>query len=386
MIISRKYKKDEYTTCLVGGVTSITPDKWRELYPDTVEGYGLFKTLDESRMKEFELQYMLVYRKRSVVAIAPCFMVNYALDTSINGPLRTFTNRIKKYLPRLFNVKAFVCGIPAGESRIGLAGDPEKIIRVIVRRMEQVARKKRAPVVAFKDFGSTYTALLSGLRKCGFSRFNSLPATKLDVRFSDFDGYLKTLSHKTRYDLRRKFRKVDGCVKIDLEIVTNPEEKNYHEIYRLYRAVVDKHEFGFEVLLIEFFKNISKNMPGYVKYFLWRIDGKIVAFSLCLVSNDLLMGYCMGLDYSVAYKHNLYFIKFRDILNWCINNNIKRYDLGYTGYETKRRLGFEIVPLYLYVKLQNRSLRPIFNLLCQFLKFENFDAGLKNILQKDIKI
>ena len=51
--------------------------------------------------------------------------------------------------------------------------------------------------------------------------------------------------------------------------------------------------------------------------------------------------------------------------------------MGITGYEPKRRLGFDFVPLYLYVKLRNRVFRPAFNLICQFLKFENFDESLK---------
>jgi hypothetical protein len=51
--------------------------------------------------------------------------------------------------------------------------------------------------------------------------------------------------------------------------------------------------------------------------------------------------------------------------------------MGITGYEAKRRLRFDFIPLYLYAKLRNRMLRPVFNLICQFLKFENFDPALK---------
>jgi len=134
---------------------------------------------------------------------------------------------------------------------------------------------------------------------------------------------------------------------------------------------------GFELLPIAFFEKISKNMPGNIKYFLWRIDGKLVAFLLCLVSKDTLIDYYVGMDYSIAHKYHLYFLKFRDILNWCIKNNIKRYEMGITGYEPKRRLGFNFVPLYLYAKLRNRALRPAFNFMCQFLKFEHFDPSIK---------
>ena len=120
-------------------------------------------------------------------------------------------------------------------------------------------------------------------------------------------------------------------------------------------------------------------MPKQTKYFLWRIDGKLVAFLFCLVSKDVMIDYYVGLDYSVAYKYHLYFIKFRNTINWCIKHGIKKYEMGTTGYEPKRRLGLDFVPLYIYARLRNRALQPIFNLICQFLKFENFDPDLKKV-------
>jgi predicted N-acyltransferase len=139
---------------------------------------------------------------------------------------------------------------------------------------------------------------------------------------------------------------------------------------------------GFEMLPMSFFRNVPKHMPDRTKYFLWRLDGKLVAFLFCLVSDELLIDYYVGLDYGIAHKYHLYFLKFRDVLNWCIKHKIKRYEMGITGYEPKRRLGFEFIPLYLYVKLRNRALRPIFNTVCQFLKFENFDQSLKEARKK----
>jgi predicted N-acyltransferase len=136
---------------------------------------------------------------------------------------------------------------------------------------------------------------------------------------------------------------------------------------------------GFEVLPIEFFSNVLKNMPGNAKFFLWRIDGKLVAFLFALVSKEVFIDYYVGLDYSIAHKYHLYFVKFRDVMNWCIGQGIKRYDMGVTGYEPKRRLGFEFKPLYIYAKYRNPLIRPFFNMLCGLLKFENFDPVLKDI-------
>jgi predicted N-acyltransferase len=250
-------------------------------------------------------------------------------------------------------------------------------MKVILRRLEQIAKKNRAAIVAFKDFDQSYTAALDPLQRIGFSKFDSLPVAELNVWFKDFDEYLKTLSGASRYDMRRKFKKVDGHVPLELEIVDALEGQVLNDVYRLYLAIVAKHEMNFELLPADFFRNISLNMPGRTKFFLWRINGRLVTFLLALVSQDLFIDYYVGLDYTVAHDYHLYFIKFREALNWCIKHKIKKYEMGITGYEPKRRLRFDFAPLYIYAKLRNRMLRPIFNLACQFLKFENFDPELR---------
>jgi predicted N-acyltransferase len=156
------------------------------------------------------------------------------------------------------------------------------------------------------------------------------------------------------------------------------------EAYGLYMEVVNKHEMGFEKVPKEFFRRISDNMPGATKYFFWRVDGKLAAFLLCIASDKVLIDYYIGFDYDLAHEYHLYFIKFRDVLEWCVSNGIKKYDIGYTGYEAKKRLGFRPKSLFIYFKLSNRFIRPVFNRFSGFLKFENFDPALRKI-KKEMK-
>lgn len=384
MIVSKRHKRPALKTKVTRRISDIPAGDWNRVFPDVLESYDFFRALDDSDLEQFQLYYIMAYDRNVPVGATACFIVNYSLDTSISGPLRRASNSIKKILPDLFSIKAFVCGMPMGQGRIGMAGHEDKVLIAILRRMEQIARKKRASVIAFKDFDKGYTGVLDPLQKEGFTKFDSLPTTEMNVWFGDFEEYLKTLSGASRYDLRRKFKKVDGHVKIDLEITDALGGGVLEDVYRLYLDISDRHEMGFELLPIEFFRNISARMPGRTKFFLWRIDGKLAAFVLCLVSEEMLLDYYLGLDYSIAHKYHLYFVKFRDVMNWCIKRGIKRYEMGVTGYEPKKRLGFDFIPLYLYVKLRNRMLRPVFNFVCQFLKFENFDPCLKEI-RKEVK-
>lgn len=258
MIISRRHKKLGLKTKVTRRIAEIPAGDWNKVFPNTLESYDFFKTLDESNLEQFSFYYIMAYDRTTPVAAAPCFMMKYSLDTSIAGPIKRIANSIKKRMPNIFNLKALICGTPLGQGRIGLGDHPDHI-HVILRRMEQIAKKNKAAIIAFKDFDKTYNKVLGPLQKKGFSKLDSLPWTELDIRFKNFEEYLKTLSGATRYDLRRKFKKVDNHVAIDLEIVGTLEDNVLRDLYGLYLDIVEKHDMQFEILSIDFFRNAPKS-------------------------------------------------------------------------------------------------------------------------------
>jgi predicted N-acyltransferase len=382
MKISKRHKRSHLRTKVLRRIEEISPQEWNAIFPDVLEGYNFFKTLDESNLDQFSFYYILVYDRKTLVGATSCFIVNYSFDTSINGPMRHISNSIKKVFPNIFSIRALACGVPMGPGRLGLSGDADRIVKAMLRQMERIARKEKISILAFKDFDSYHTKFLDPLVKEGFTRMDSLPSTEMEIDFKDFEEYMKTLSGATRYDLRRKFKKVDRSVKIDMEIFDSVDGKILEEIYGLYLQVLNAHEQSFEVTPKEFFRNIGKNMIGQTKFFTWRIEGKMVAFVFCMVSKDFLIDYYLGLDYEYAHKYHLYFIKFRDVMNWCFKNGIKKYEKGTSGYDPKKRLGFDLTPLHIYAMHRNRFIRPVFKRAIQLLKFENFDPVLKEFKYK----
>ena len=376
MRISSRYKKRHLRTRVIRKIEEISPDQWNKIFPDVPEGYYFLKTLDESKFDQFSFYYVLIFEHKQLVGAAPCFLVNYSLDTSVNGPLRQLTNAIKKTFPNLFSIKALVCGIPMGQGQIGISGYTSTIVEAIERRMEALARKINAPLIAFKDFDRSYDHYFVPLLKNGYLKIDSLPMTCLKLDFANFEDYLKTLSGATRYDFRRKLKKASS-IKIESSMVTTLDEATLKEVYDLYLQAVETHDMGFEIVPQEFFRLISINMPKKTKFFLWRINGKLAAFVFCLVSKDVLLDYYLGFDYTPAHEFHLYFVKFKEVMSWCLAHGIKTYEMGTTGYEPKRRLNFEFVPVYLYVKIRYKILRPFLKCLCTILKFENFDPELK---------
>lgn len=370
---------------VVRKITEVPREEWDAVFPPTLEGYSFFKTLDEVPFHPFSFFYVLVYRGESLVGATVCFLMDYPLDTTVQGALKSASNVVKKIAPGFFNLKVLVCGMPMSQGRIGCAKseDAGEIFEVIYDCLEQLAEEQKVPVVAFKDFDKEYDALLTPLEKRGFYRFQTMPTTLMEIRSKNFEEYMKTLSRASRDGLKRKLKRIDSRPPLDLEITTHPGAA-LDELYALYLQTVYSHDqMSFEVVPKEFFRRISENMPEETKFFLWRKDGKLLAFAFCLFSKDYFIDYYLGFDYAVAHDYHLYFIRFRDLMNWCIRRGIKTYEMGCTNYESKRRLGFQFAPFWTYAKCRNRFLNPFFRWLCVALKPDNFDPVFKWMKERD---
>jgi len=85
------------------------------------------------------------------------------------------------------------------------------------------------------------------------------------------------------------------------------------------------------------------------------------------------------MDYGAAYKYHLYFITFRDIITWCIKNNVRSYETGALNYDPKKRLDFKFMPQYIYARTKNLFINKLFGLLIMLIKPENFEESIKRV-------
>jgi len=382
-LVRRKDSHPPLVTKVVTDITQISPQDWSRIYPDVLEGYGFFKTLQESGLNQFEWHYILVYEGETLTGIAPCFLMHYPLDTTIQGPIKSLLLKIKKKYPNFMELKVLLCGLPMGQGRIGAVRNPGAVVRAICKAMESLAESRKIKVLGFKDFGLRECAWLDALQTEGYYKFESMPSTEMALPFRSFDDYVKSLNRASRDGLKRKLKKIDRATPLPMEIREHLTEDELGEVHALYTQTLLRHgEVSFEILTKDFFRRISSNMGTQSRYFLWRLDGRIVAFAFCLISAERMIDYYLGFDYALAYDLHLYFTRFRDLMKWCIENKLPVYEMGNTGYEAKRRLGFRFIRLFVYAKHLNKFINPFFHLLCRCLRPENFDATFKYVRER----
>jgi predicted N-acyltransferase len=209
-----------------------------------------------------------------------------------------------------------------------------------------------------------------------------MPLTRLELNYSSFEDFLGSLGKITRKGLRRKFRKAEAAPKIDMEVVTDISPF-IDEVYPLYLQVHERSPLKFETLTKEYFCRLSRDMPDRVRFFLWRQQGKIIAFSLAFVHDHTIYDECLGMDYGVALELSLYFYTLRDVLTWAIDHGVRFYCSTPLNYDPKLHLGCHLVPLDLYVRHTASLLNPIFRRAVRFLEPTRHDPVLRQFPNAD---
>jgi len=109
-------------------------------------------------------------------------------------------------------------------------------------------------------------------------------------------------------------------------------------------------------------------MPESVRFFLWRVDGRLAAFALCLVHEGAMHHLNIGFDYAVSLKRHLYYTTVKDLFEWCLAQGLKRYYTGQLNYHPKLHLRMKLAPLDLYSRHTSALVNPLYKLALGFLQ------------------
>ena len=85
-----------------------------------------------------------------------------------------------------------------------------------------------------------------------------------------------------------------------------------------------------------------------------------------------------GFDYAVAFKLNLYYRVFHDIIEWAIAHGYKRFYSGSLNYDPKWHLRQSLYPVDLYVRHTSGLVNFLFRRLLPLLEPTHSDPILPN--------
>jgi len=338
---------------------------WARGFSDTPKDFQYYELIEQTMGSAFEYRYLAVFdRTNRPVALQPLVLTTQDLAVSASETIVRFVAKLRTIWPRLWRIRMALAGCLVGEGETGAIEPVEVAIPLVAESLEKYARGEGISLVAFKDFPTKLRRAFSCLSRWGYARIAGFPPVILELNFASFDEYMAVqLSRATRKNLRRKFRAADDASPpLALEVWTDAEQI-IDEIYPLYLAVAQTSAIRFEVFSREYFLEAGRCAPGKFRYFIWRQGCRAVAFSFCTIWNGTLYDNDIGLDYTVAYELNLYYVTFRDLLNWALANGLRRYASAPFGYDPKLRLRLQLQPVDVYVKHISPWLNPLIKVL-----------------------
>ena len=360
-------------------------EAWKQAFQDKCKNRRYYELIEETLANDFEYRYAMIEDSSgNIRAIQSVFFVRQNLIEGVRGAFRAIVDLVRKTFPHFLTMRVLMVGCAAGAGELDVrdAADEKFVAEALGAALRSYAKANNASLIVFKDFPARYRENLGLLSHHGYMRAPSMPMTRLELSFANFDQYLGKLGYISRKSLRRKFRKTEQAAKIDMEVVKDVGPI-VDEIFPLYLQVHEKSPMKFENLSKGFFLGIAKQMPESARFFVWRIEGKIVAFSLCLICGDTIYDECLGLDYGVALDLYLYFYTMRDVIRWAIEQKLRYYVSGPLNYDPKLHFGHELAPLDLYVRHTRAWLNPIFSVALKYLEPTRHDPILKKFPNAD---
>ncbi len=358
-----------------------TLDAWQNAFQSKRKDWRYYEIVEDTICPELAFRYFLIQEVNGRTrAVQPFFLLDQDLLAGLSPRWLAYAVKIRRFWPRFLTMRTLMVGCAAGEAHLQAVNDAaqRRDAAILSAHITRLALEQRASLIVLKEFPARYRSVMSSFLARGFTRVPSMPMTRLDIsNYSSFDNYLaKAMSGKTRRDLNRKFRAAEQSGRIQMEVVSDISTA-IDEAYPLYLQVYGRSKMRFEKLTKEFFLEISRKMPDKARFFIWRQEGRIIAFSLCLIEDDTLYGEYIGFDYSIALKIHLYFYVMRDMMAWAIAHNCRSIVSSGLGYAPKQQMRHMLEPLDLYVRHTSPLVNALIRRVLPWLEPTRSDETLK---------
>jgi hypothetical protein len=361
--------------------SAIDPADWTRCFAGEAEAGSYYAATHAAAEQSW--QAMTVRRKGQVIAVAPLFTLSYRLDTSLQGPLRTLTNRLSALNDRLLRLDLIGFGSALAE-RCHIGFDPllldeekQTIFESMLSHLETCARADKIGLVVVKDLALNEQAVLAPvLQASGFAQVASLPVAVLDLPPSE-EAWFQLLSSSTRKDIKRKLK---SSTAVTIERVEGLSRELAAELTALYEETRAQSAFDYdelETLPKDYFYQVSQALGSQAQFMLYRIDGVLAAFNLLFVEHNRVIDKFLGMRYPLARQHDLYAVSWVANLRYALEIGAAQLQTGQTAYAAKLRYGSRLEPSFIYFRHRLPPVTWVLRMLAPLLAFDRNDPDLR---------
>jgi hypothetical protein len=359
---------------------------WSNALGSDAKDRRYYELVEDTIHAEFDYRYFIVRDwSGEICAIQPFFILDQDLLVGAKPRIGRVTDFIRRLWPRFMRMRTLMVGCVAGEGH--LDGQDEFAQRTSARLLASAIVKKardlKARLIVLKEFPAKYRPTLECFVDNDFTRVPSLPNVRLNIDYSSFEEYMmRALSSGARRKLRLKLKAADQAPPIEMSVVDDIAPI-IDDVYPLYMQVYNRSNLHFEKLTKEYFCGLGQRMGDKNRFFVWRQNGKIVAFGSCILQGDTIHAEYLGLDYKVAIDLHLYHYTFRDLISWGIANGYKSFHSSALNYDPKLHLQYRLDPIDLYVRHTSTICNAVFRRILPWLEPTRYEKTLKQFANYD---
>jgi 8-amino-7-oxononanoate synthase len=309
------------------------------------------RAVEASRINDLHPFYLVGLHKGRPVGIAYCFAIDLDLTRLTNNDSPEVLATVKAWRPGFMNLRLLEVGHLAS---LGTAVETvpemrEAFLRALTRELDDLARLENADLGVIRDLPADRYPEFRVLEADGYRPTLGFPTSRLNLRWTSFDGYLAALKHKKRNNVRR-LRAMLDAPEITVEVIDD-YAPHAQRLADLWTQVAQRHgEYEHERLTPAYFTAMARCLPGRSHVIAIKRHDTIVAFGLGLIGDDEYFGVAEGMDYAVRDAYALYPNLFLEVIRVACELGRKTLNFGITTYDFKASLGAELEPIVYLLK------------------------------------
>lgn len=244
------------------------------------------------------------------------------------------------YYPKLISAIPFT---PITSARLIANNQQTQALMIEALNETMYKHKLSSAHVLFPDDASAAV-----LEQAGWLQRNGVQFRWENDRFTDFEDFLRTLSHDKRKKIHQERKKVTAsgvvCKRIKGADITPEQWQFFYECYE--NTYLEHHSTPY--LTPAFFQQIGRSMPQNILLVLAYLEGEPIAAALNIYHQTTLYGRYWG---GLRYVPNLHFeLCYYQAQEFCIAENIQYFEGGAQG-EHKLARGFKPRPTCSFHKI-----------------------------------
>lgn len=363
-------------------IADIAREAWDRCFADRLEGWDYYRAIEDAGVPGFEWRYFAVVENGRTLAVAPAFITEYRIDTTVTGRWKRLSDWLTRRLPSLMVLRVLALGSPMAEiCDIGFAPEvaaerrPD-LLTLLLRRMEQHAAGERIGLIGIKDAPAGDAGLTRACAAAGYQRMPGLPTARLDLPFADLDGYLARLSRATRRDVRRKLKAGD---RIRIERRHDIDDV-LADVAALYDETLARSALSFEQVPPAYFANVLRRLGPRASCMLYWHGDRLIGFNFLLHDDRRLIDKFLCTHEPAARDHNLYILSWIANVRLCVSAGLHCFQSGQADYESKLRLGSRLEPNWIWFRHRRPWLNRVLRLVSELVRLDRFDATVAEAL------